>query len=165
MVHPGYEGGRLVRAVWNMAAPGTTLLGLGLLAAWGVFLVAGEPVYGVACGVFGGMLVAGQVKSRLGVLRSLRRLRRSGDAESGFAYRDASGVWRPLCTVASLRATHPAYADPWRPFTIGFPAIEIGVVGEEGPVEDVFGYFMEAERDLVLAELGDRFGVVPTRET
>ncbi len=58
--------------------------------------------------------------------------------------------------VSFSKRTFP-YSDPWRPFTIGFPGIEIVLKNFEKPLKVLFPYGLETSRDEVFEVLNSDF--------
>jgi hypothetical protein len=151
---PKYSFGTWAAAVLGMCH-------LPALAIAVVFLVTGLVTIGRFPWTSGVLLALSawilgvQVVSRVRFIRGLSAIRPfEGGVEIFYA---ENRRWYPGSSLTSLAKKDFAYADPWRPITVGFPGIEIGLKGVSTPAEVLFPYGLEEHRDRVFAHLEKLF--------
>ena len=160
--YAGYNFLTVILAAINMFHVGVILASLvtGLLS--GILWAFGQTVWSL---VFVGIAVLGltqQVISRVVHVRAIRCLRiKNGQYQ---VQNPHSGKWVDFDDVVSFEKTDFLYADPWRPFTLGYPGIRFALKRDAGSTggplilaEDMFGYGMDPVRDRVFEKLRQKY--------
>ena len=162
MKNPNYTVSDLITVVFNMAHSGALLLVLtGIIS--GAVLLSSRPAIALISFLVAVVILIGQVKSRIKHAGKIRALRMRGGRL--VVRHPKSDGWLPAEKIASFRKTFYAYADPWRPFTIGYPGIEIRLRGISSPAEDLFAYGMTEQRDRVFEYLKNLYPDKALEET
>lgn len=147
---PKYSFGTCVIALLNMAHLPALVFGL-LLLMVGLATVPKFSWLSKILLAIAAWIILAQVISRLWFIRSLYAIRPSqGGVE---VFHAENRRWYPGSSVMSLAKKDFAYADPWRPITVGFPGIEIDLKGVSTPAEVLFPYGLEEHRDRVFDHL------------
>jgi len=84
-----------------------------------------------------------QILSRLKHIKEIRALRFQGDRLE--VRHPESQNWLPAENIVSFQKQNFIYADPWRPFTVGYPGIEIRLKDVSSSADDLFAYGMEKD--------------------
>jgi hypothetical protein len=151
---PKYSFGTWVAAVLNMSHLSALVVALVALVA-GLATIRGFPWTSGVVLAFSALILGTQVVSRVRFIRGLSAIR---PFEGGVEiFHTENRRWYPGSSVTSLAKKDFAYADPWRPITVGFPGIEIGLKGISTPAEVLFPYGLEEHRDKVFEHLEKLF--------
>lgn len=142
----------LLTGIIRMAHVGALLIIL-LLSVFGgiMFFLSGPGWISVACLLLAGILLMIQIVSRARYLAAVRSLRLSNGALE--VRHPTSGRWVPASGATAFSSGFFLFADPWRPFTEGFPGIQITLADSDDPAYDLFGYGMAKKRDSVIGYL------------
>lgn len=146
--HPGYSTAALVMGVLNMSNVVAVLFALTVLIS-GFVTIFFSLLIGCALLALAVWILVDQFCSRFSHVRAIRALRiKRGRLEVRVAEND----WRADVVILDVAAEDFPYADPWRPFTLGYPGIRLRVrsSGREFLVEDIFAYGMAPARDDVV---------------
>lgn len=160
--YPGYNFLTIILAAINMFHWGIVLASLvtGLLS--GILWAAGQIAWSLVFVVVAVLGLTQQVVSRVVHIHKIRCLRiKNGTYQVKNPH---SGKWVGFDQVVSFEKAEFRYADPWRPFTLGYPGIRFALKPDEGPTggplilaEDMFGYGMEPMRDRVFETLHKKY--------
>jgi xanthosine utilization system XapX-like protein len=152
---PGYTVGACLTAALGLAHVGALVLaGLLVLSAILALILFASPAPGLALLGLATLILSVQLVSRVRHVRALNRIRCS-NGQLGF-WSDEARAWIPAARVESVCRKDYAYADPWRPVTLGYPGIEIRLAGLTRPVEQLYPAGTEELRDAMFRYLSRR---------
>lgn len=151
---PNYSAGTWVTAVLNMVHLPGFVMGV-LLLVLGLATFSKFPWVSKVMLPLSAWILLVQVISRVRFIRSLDAIRPfEGNVE---IYHAENRRWYPGDSITSVAKKDFAYADPWRPITVGFPGIEIVLKGVSTPAEVLFPYGLDEHRDKVFDHLAELF--------
>lgn len=109
------------------------------------------------------ILITVQIVSRIRFIRTLRNVRHvQGEI---LIFDRPSNTWFPGSRIKRLAKREFSRPDPWRPLTVGFPGIEVQIEGVIKPVELLYPYGLEEERDEMYVYLRKSTGAYESRHT
>ena len=143
----------LLEGVLNLMHIGAVLLGLLLLLGGFVSLFFFKSV-AVICILLSILIFVTQVYTRIAHILEIQSIRKKGNAI--LIYHHKAGRNFNASEILSIEKKDFAYADPWRPITLGYPGIEINLKNESVPAEHLYPYGSEELRDRMYLYL-DRY--------
>ncbi len=147
---PRYSLLTWIEAIVNMAHAGAASLALVFLIL-GLSLLAWFSTVAKVFLVLSLILITVQIVSRIRFIRTLRIVRHvHGEIEF---FDRPSNKWLPGSRIKRIAKKEFSHADPWRPLTVGFPGIEVQLEGVTKPVELLYPYGFEDERDKMYVYL------------
>ena len=141
---PRYSLLTWIEAIVNMAHVGAVLLALVFLIL-GLSLLAWFSTVAKVFFVLSLIVITVQIASRIRFIRKIRIVRHV-EGEIEFFDRP-SNKWLPGKRIIRIATKEFSHSDPWRPLTVGFPGIEIQLEGVTKPVELLYPYGLEVDRD------------------
>ncbi|MBI2360017.1 MAG: hypothetical protein HYV04_14170 [Deltaproteobacteria bacterium] len=151
---PKYSFGIWVAGVVNMSNQGVVFLAL-VCGILGLLLVYWFPRLGGLLLVGSAFTLIVQVVSRVRYISKLQTIRPVPGGVEIFHW--PSKRWLPGTLITTIAKEDFAYADPWRPITIGHPGIDITFQDVPEPAQVLFPYWLEWHRDQVFDYLARLF--------
>jgi len=159
---PRYSLLTWIEAIVNMAHVGAAFLALVFLIL-GLGLHAWFPIVANVFLVLSLILIIVQIVSRIRFIRTLRTIRHvQGEIEF---FDRPSNKWLPGSRIKRIVKREFSHSDPWRPLTVGFPGIEVQLEGVIKPVELLYPYGLEVERDEMYVYLRKSTAAYESRHT
>ncbi len=159
---PRYSLLTWILAIVNMTHVGAAFLALVFLIL-GFSLLAWFPIVAKVFLVLSLILITVQIVSRIRFIRTLRIVRHVQGAIEIFDR--PSNKWLPENRIKRIAKREFLHPDPWRPLTVGFPGIEVQFEGVIKPVELLYPYGLEDERDEMYVYLRKSTAAYESRHT
>ena len=159
---PRYSLLTWIEAIVNMAHAGAASLALVFLIL-GLSLLAWFSTVAKVFLVLTLILITVQIVSRIRFIRTLRIVRHvQGEIEF---FDRPSNKWLRGRRIKRIAKKEFSRADPWRPLTFGFPGIEVQLEGVTKPIELLYPYGLEVDRDEMYVYLRKSTAAYESRHT